>query len=284
MSELMGFLYAIVSIVMWGSYLVPFKKIKSDVSYSQFLMCLGVSITAFTVSILIGTPLNIGIWGIIGGIIWTIGNYLSLLAVKEIGISRAFPLWAINLLVAFAWGVLFFKELTSSMTIILGLIGTVCIFIGCFIIGRIRKSKEKPTIRGVMFALTAGLFFGSGGYPLLISNLGAKQFYFQMSVGILITSFILFLLKVRIPKKPQLLEGLSSGLMWSIANFFALHTFLILGISRGVPITQICALVGALWGIFYFKEFTKRKQVIRIIMSAIIIIIGAFFIGFARPQ
>jgi len=282
MSELIGFLYGIVAIVMWGSYLVPFKKIKADVNYSQFLMCIGISITAFIVSIIIKTPLSIGLWGIIGGLMWVVGNYLSLIAVKEIGISRAFPLWIINVLVSFAWGVIYFKELTTFMNIIFGLIGAVCIFIGCFTIGRIRKSREKSTKKGVALALTAGLLFGSGGVPLLMSNLPAEQFYFQMSIGVLLTSLIIFLLKIRIPSKPQLVEGFSSGVIWSIANFFGLHTFIIMGISRGLPITQICALFGTVWGIFYFKEFTERKQILQIMISAIIILVGAVFIGLAR--
>lgn len=278
----MGFLYGVIAIVLWGSYLVPFKKIKADVNYSQFLMCSGIFILAFIVSIVLNTPLSIGFWGIFGGFVWTVGNYLSLIAVKEIGISRAFPIWIINVLISFAWGVIFFKELTTLMGIVFGLIGAVLIFAGCFSIGGIRKSEEKSTKKGILLALIAGLIFGSGGVPVLLANLSAEQFFFQMSVGILLTSFILFIFKVRIPSKLQILKGLSSGVIWSIANFFGLHTFLILGIARGMPITQVCALIATVWGIFYFKEFTKRKQIIQIIMSAIIIITGVLFIGLAR--
>jgi len=281
MSELIGFIYAIIAAIFWGSYLVPYKKMKVSVYYSQFLMCLGIFLSTLVVSILFNFSLTLSIAGLAAGLIWVIGNLSSLLAIEKIGISRAFPIWISNTLVMFTWGVVLFKELTTLTGFLLGFIGVLLVFIGCVLIGRTRKEKEKSTKKGIIFALIAAVLFGSVFVPLKLSGIGGNEFYFQMSVGIILFSFVIFLLKIKIPSKLQIVEGLSSGMFWSLANYFGIHANLILGLSRGGPLTQICALIGTAWGLFYFKEFKKRRQIVQIIISTVIVLAGAFLIGLA---
>jgi glucose uptake protein len=281
MSELIGFVYAIIAAIVWGTHLVPFKKMKADIYYSQFLICSGIFISTFVISIFLGFPLSLSIPGLVAGIIWVFGNLASLLAIREIGISRAFPVWISNTLVMFTWGVVLFKELTTSSSLILGLLGVLLIFIGCFLVGITKKEKEKSTKKGIILALIAALLFGSTFVPFKLTKMSGGQFFFQMSVGIMITSALIFVLKMKIPKNLQIMEGLSTGFMWTVANLFAINANIILGLSRGGPLTQTAALIGALWGLFYFKEFTKKKQVVQIIVSCIIVVTGAILIGLA---
>jgi glucose uptake protein GlcU len=181
----------------------------------------------------------------------------------------------------FTWGVVLFKELTSLMNILIGLSGVLLIFIGCVLVGTTKKEKEKSTKKGIILALIAALLFGSTFVPFKLTRMSGEQFFFQMSIGIMITSTIIFALKMKIPKNLQIMEGFSTGFLWTVANLFGIYANIILGLSRGGPITQTAALIGALWGLFYFKEFKEKKQIIQIIVSSIIVVAGAILIGLA---
>jgi glucose uptake protein len=281
MSESIGFIYALIAAMVWGVHLVPFKKMKANVYYSQFLMCLGIFISTMFISIIFKFPFSLSILGLVAGVIWSFGNIASLSAVNEIGLSRAFPIWISNTLITFTWGVVIFKELTSPLSIIIGLSGVLLIFIGCFLVGTTKKKKEKSTSKGIILALIAAVLFGSTFVPLKLSGMSGEEFFFQMAIGIMITSTLIFIFKKNIPKDLQINKGLLTGTLWSIANLFAIYANIILGLSRGGPLTQTAALIGALWGLFYFKEFTEKKQVIQIIVSSIIVVTGAILIGLA---
>jgi len=283
MSELIGFVYALTAAIIWGVYLVPFKKMKADIYYSQFLMCLGIFISTFLISIFFNFPLSLSIFGLISGIMWTFGNLSALLAINEIGISRAFPIWISNTLIMFAWGVVLFRELTNLVNIFFGLLGVLLIFTGCILVGTTKKEKEKSTTtkKGILFALIAAVIFGSGFVPLKLSGISGEEFFFQMAIGIMITSTLIFIMRMKIPKDLQMTKGLLTGFLWTIANLFAIYATLLLGLSRGGPITQIAGLIGALWGLFYFKEFKKKKQIIQIIISSIIVVTGTILLSLA---
>lgn len=281
MSESIGFIYAFIAALIWGVHLVPFKKMKANVYYSQFLMCLGIFISTILISVFFNFPISLSIPGLVAGIIWSFGNLSALSAIKEIGISRAFPIWISNTLIMFTWGVVLFKELTGLMNIILGLSGVSLIFVGCVFVGTTKKKKEKSTKKGIILALIAAVLFGSTFVPLKLTGMKGEEFFFQMSTGIMITSTFIFILKIDIPKNLQVKNGFLTGFLWTIANLFGIYANILLGLSRGGPITQTAALIGALWGLFYFKEFKEKKQVIQIIVSSIIVVTGAILIGLA---
>jgi len=281
MFELIGFVYAFISIITWGTFLVPFKKIKADIYYSQFLMCLGIFIPSMIISLLLNFPLNLTFLGLLPGVIWTIGNFLCLLAIEDIGISRANPLWMLNILVGSAFGIVLFRELTGFMSIVFGLVGVLCIFTGCVLIGRTKKEVEKSRRRGIIFAVVAGIFFGTTYVPLKITGMTGNEYFFQMTIGIILTSIVIFLLKRSVPKNLQIKKGLASGTLWAIGNLFGVYTVAMLGMSRGYPLAQLAVLISTAWGLFYFKEFTQKKQRIRIMISTLIILVGALFIGLA---
>lgn len=280
MFEFLPYVYLFAVIFLWGTYVVPFKKMRADASYTQFLMCSGILIIAILVSFLFGFSFNISVFGLVSGFMWAIGNLFSLLAIKEIGISRAFPIWISNILVAYAWGVLLFSEITG-FGIIIGIVGTLLVFTGSVFITRTKKPKEASLTKGVIFALLTGVLFGTYMVPFKLSGINPGNFYFQISVGIFITSLVIFLLKRKVPQDMQFKNGLLSGILWGIANLFGLYLIIFFGIAKTGPLTQTCVIVGTLWGLFYFKEFKERGKMFRIIMSTLIILAGALLVGLA---
>jgi glucose uptake protein GlcU len=276
-----GFLAAAGSALAWGSYIVPFKKSpSSNIALFQTMMTIGVFLFALIVSPLIGYPLSLNIYGIAGGILWGIGNMLSLKAVSELGISLAMPVWvSVVVIGSFLYGILLFHELPSG--ILLGLFGVVFIIFGVIFIGTTGKSERKNIRQGITAAVIAGICFASQLVPLKIAKLTSAEFFFPMSVGILLfgVGFALYK-KVKFTNE-AIGKSLLCGGMWSVGNLLSIIAVSILGLAKGLPLTQSAVLIAVLWGLFYFKEITKSSEVKKVIVGSIILLSGVIILGLA---
>jgi glucose uptake protein len=274
------YLYLLGSIILWGSYLVPVKKMKADVRYSQFVICSGIMITTFLLSLFMGFGMEVTWFGLASGMMWGLGNFFSLLAIERIGISRAFPLWISSVLVAYAWGVLLFSEITG-VGIATGLLGALMVMIGSVVITKTGKQNEKLILTGVLFAFITAFLFGTQFVPYKLSGISPGDYLFQMSLGIFVASLAIFLTKIKVPKDRQLKEGVLGGILWSAANFLGIYVVDFFGIAKSSPLTQSCVIIGVLWGLFYFREFDGRKAALRIIMGTLVILAGVLLVGVA---
>jgi len=137
MFEAVGFTGALLSIIFWGTYFVPMKKIKYfDPFYYQFLMCISIFLTGIFLSVLFHAMV-ISIYGIISGIIWTIGNTFSIFAVRYSGLAKSSPVWMSTVvLVSFAWGVIYFRE---NLNLNYSIFGILLMIIGIFLISYITQ-------------------------------------------------------------------------------------------------------------------------------------------------
>src|SRR6476646_2765686 len=54
------------------------------------------------------------IWALLAGCLWAVANTLTIFAIRDIGLSIAFPLWNSNSLLGILWGVVFFGELRQA--------------------------------------------------------------------------------------------------------------------------------------------------------------------------
>src|ERR1700757_5152005 len=51
------------------------------------------------------------IWAVLAGCLWAVANTMTIFAIRDIGLSIAFPLWNSNSLIGIIWGFLLFNEL-----------------------------------------------------------------------------------------------------------------------------------------------------------------------------
>ena len=81
-----------------------------------------------------------------------------------------------------------------------------------------------------------------------------------------------------------LMPGLCSGCLWAVANVLSVQATMHLGQAIAFPLTQLCIIVCALWGILYFQEM--HMQGMRLMMlfccSCIIVLLGAFGLSYAK--
>ncbi|PYX23406.1 MAG: hypothetical protein DMG82_11550 [Acidobacteria bacterium] len=83
------------------------------------------------------------IWAVIAGCLWSVANTLTIFAIRDLGLSIAFPLWNTNALIGILWGVLFFGELKNAGRVrwaaVLG--GAALMFAGGVILARVSASQ-----------------------------------------------------------------------------------------------------------------------------------------------
>lgn len=283
MFEAVGFTGALLSIIFWGTYFVPMKKIKYfDPFYYQFLMCISIFLTGIFLSVLFHAMV-ISIYGIISGIIWTIGNTFSIFAVRYSGLAKSSPVWMSTVvLVSFAWGVIYFRE---NLNLNYSIFGILLMIIGIFLISYItpvsNHFNKSYSIRGMIFAIIAGIIFGSQLVPLKLSKSAAISYIMPMSFGILIGGLMISLLKKPKIAKGMVLSGSLSGIMWEIANIGSFFAVTNLGLAVGQPLTQMALFISVLWGILYFKEIRDKNKIFKLIAASILLFVGSILLSFA---
>ncbi|HET9445901.1 MAG TPA: hypothetical protein VFO35_06565, partial [Steroidobacteraceae bacterium] len=99
-----------------GSAEAPTKLV--TIGFSPFLislgMVMGVFVARWTVPVVLkGTGYvwqdlrekpHLIVWGVVAGMLWAVANTLTVFAIRNVGLSIAFPLWNINSLVGVFWG------------------------------------------------------------------------------------------------------------------------------------------------------------------------------------
>src|SRR4030081_3374613 len=105
------------------------------------------------------------IWGVLAGCLWAVANTMTVFAIRDIGLSIAFPLWNANSLLGILWGFLFFNELRQAgWRRWLGVLGGALVMcVGATLLA-IASSTEGPaahSLRGVWAALGAGVLWGT---------------------------------------------------------------------------------------------------------------------------
>src|SRR5258708_16699403 len=54
------------------------------------------------------------VWAVLAGSLWAVANTLTIFAIRDVGLSIAFPMWNTNALVGLFWGRVLFRELDGA--------------------------------------------------------------------------------------------------------------------------------------------------------------------------
>lgn len=277
--ETVGLLAALGAALAWGSYIVPFKKSpSSNLIQFQALMTVGVFLFALIVSPILGYLINFNLYGLLSGVMWASANAISLMVVSDLGISKGLPIWvSLVILTSFLWGTLVFNELAAGMLI--GLIGISSIILGVVLVSNTGNAESHKVKRGFITAVIAGIIFGSQFVPLKLGQLSPQIFFFPMSLGIMLTGlFIALILRVRWSNE-AIWASLLSGVIWNLGNLLAVIAISLIGLSKGFPLTQSSVLIAVLWGLFYFKEITGRRNMLQVLIGAVILMTGVIILS-----
>ncbi len=280
--QLVGILCGFGAGAWLGAAEAPTKLVKLGVSplVVSLLMVVGVFLARWSLPALIrGTGQiridirqapHLIVWGILAGCLWAVANTLTIFAIRDIGLSIAFPLWNINSLLGIFWGWLLFNELRDAgkfrWLTVLG--GAILMFAGATLLA-IASSAQSPAehpMRGILAALAAGVLWGTMYVPYRkayltgMNPLSFIAFFTIGELGMMLTLAVVYgggpdaLFHQLELAKPVLFWLMLGGFVWVIGDLFQQYAAKYIGISRGIPLSNTNQLWGLLWGILVFGE------------------------------
>lgn len=245
-------------------------------------MVLGVFIARWTVPMLlkgagyvfmdVREKKHLIVWGLLAGMLWAVANTLTVFAIRDVGLSIAFPLWNVNSIIGLFWGWLLFNELRGGAArqrrLVLG--GAIAILVGACLTAHasLSHSGEEHTaaIRGIMAASGAALLWGTMYVPYrkaYLSGMNPLSFVTIFTFGELGTTFALGavyhdgfggLASQLVLARPVMFWLFLGGFCWVLGDLFQHYAAKYVGIARGIPLSNTNQLWGLAWGALVYGE------------------------------
>src|ERR1700719_3504375 len=238
------------------------------------------------------------VWALLAGSMWAVANTLTIFAIRDIGLSIAFPLWNSNSLLGIFWGFVFFRELRQAgwrrWTGVLG--GALIMGAGATLLA-MASSTQAPaghSMRGVWAALGAGTLWGTMYIPYRKAYLSGMNplsfitFFTFGELGMMAALAIGYLgltplWQQLIRAKDVLFWLMLGGFIWVIGDVFQQYAAKYVGISRGIPLSNTNQLWGLLWGIFVFGELrgSGASTYLQVVGGSLLMMLGVGAIAFS---
>ena len=303
--QILGVFCGLAAAVWLAAAEAPSKLVTASVSpfVISFMMVLGAFVSRWSLPALIrGTSdvlvdtrkvPHLIVWGVMAGCLWAVGNTLSILAVRDVGLSIAFPLWNCNSLIGIFWGIVLFRELRrapwSRKAAVV--VGAIVISAGAIVLSLAsgaQSSSTNPT-RGLWSAIGAGVVWGSMYIPYrkaYVTGMNPLTFLTYFTVGELGTMTaisVAFLGGVGpfwhelVINEHILFWPFLGGLMWVVGDLFQNYATKYVGISRGIPLSNTNQIWGLLWAILVFGELQGQGTgvYLKVIGGSVLMAIGA---------
>jgi drug/metabolite transporter (DMT)-like permease len=237
------------------------------------------------------------VWAILAGCLWAVANTLTIFAVRNVGLSIAFPLWNSNSLLGILWGVLFFQELRGAdwrrWTGVIG--GALLMFVGATALALASAAQvpARDALRGVVAALSAGVLWGTMYIPYRkayltgMSPLSFITFFTVGELGMMIVLALTYsggitpLLQQLSGARHVLFWLLAGGFVWVVGDLFQQYAVKYAGITRGIPLSNTNQLWGLLWGVLVFGELRDAPHSVlaQVVGGSVVMALGAGLIA-----
>src|SRR6201984_1508290 len=124
--QLLGILSGFTAGAWLGAAEAPPKLVSIGLSpmVVSLIMVVGVFLARWSVpALILGTSSvradvrrapHLLILAILAGCLWAVANTMTIFAIRDVGLSIAFPLWNSNSLLGILWGFIFFNELRQA--------------------------------------------------------------------------------------------------------------------------------------------------------------------------
>jgi len=285
-------LMMITSAICWGSWANTYKGVKNyrfelfywDYAIGIFLVSLILALTmgstghdasTFMNNVKSADATNI-VSTMIGGAIFNLANLLLVAAIDMAGLAVAFPV-AIG--IALVVGVVLSYSLQPNGNPLFLALGVACALIAVVLDGKAygslagtgRSVSRKSIVTCVVSGVLMGLWNPFVAYGATRGNaLSPYSSVVFLTLGALLSCFVwnLYFMKKPLVGEPVgfggffsaapsgHLLGLLGGAIWGVGTVFNVVAGKATGFAISYAIGQSAPMVGALWGIFAWKEFT----------------------------
>ena len=238
---------------------------------------------------------------IIGGIIFNLSNILLVAAISIAGLAIAFP---VGVGLAMVLGVLINFIATPKGDPVLLFIGVgivvVAIILDAVAYRRLKKGDKKTPMRGIIISIVAG-FLMAWFFRFVAKGIAADlEFpepgkltpyaaFFFFVIGMVISNFVFntYLMKKPIEGSPvnfkqyftgnfrSHLSGIIGGMIWALGTALSLIAAGKAGYAISFGLGQGATMVGALWGVFIWKEFKGASKSVNALLFLMFVLFTA---------
>ena len=302
-------MFTVVAMICWGSWANTQKIAEKSWRFELFYwdLVLGLLFAALLAAYTLGSMGSLGrtfhedlagadinsiLFAFTGGVLWNIGNILLVAAIAVAGMSVAFPIgggiaWILGIIINYILVVLAGKVPTNKPFVLWA--GVVIIVVAIVLSGkafkRVASVQKKPSAKGIMLSLVAGVFiaffygfvvksldgqFVSGG----TGNLTPFTAIVFFTIGVFVSTILINPIFMRYPIQGnpvkmnlywkgsfrEHISGFLGGVIWMlgmVVSFMATgaaNPAIAYALSNGAPVIAI------LWGLFVWKEFAKAPK------------------------
>src|SRR6059058_1639630 len=311
--QLLGILSGFTAGAWLGAAEAPTKLVSIGISPMaiSLIMVIGVFLARWSLpALILGTSSvradvrrapHLIIWAVLAGCLWAVANTLTIFAIRDIGLSIAFPLWNSNSLLGIFWGFLFFNELRQAgwrrWTAVLGGALVMCVGAALLAIASSTQGPAGHSLRGVWAALGAGVLWGTMYIPYRkayltgMNPLSFVTFFTFGEVGMMSALAVDY--TGLTPLWQELLGAcgvifwlMLGGFIWVIGDLFQQYAAKYVGISRGIPLSNSNQLWGLLWGIFVFGELHGRSSstYAQVVGGSLLMMLGVGAVAFSSAS
>jgi drug/metabolite transporter (DMT)-like permease len=301
--QLLGIFSGFTAGAWLGAAEAPMKLVSIGISpvVISLIMVTGVFLARWSLpALLLGTSSvradvrrapHLILWALLAGCLWAVANTLTIFAIRDVGLSIAFPLWNSNSLIGILWGFLFFNELRHAgwqrWAGVLGGSAVLCFGGAMLAIASAAQNGSGHAMSGVWAALGAGVLWGTMYIPYrkaYLTGMNPLSFVTFFTFGELgMMSALALACSGAAPLWRELQEARSviiwlmlGGFVWVIGDLFQQYAAKYVGISRGIPIANTNQLWGLLWGILVFGELHGKSHstYLQVIGGSLLMILG----------
>jgi drug/metabolite transporter (DMT)-like permease len=275
----------------------------------SFVMVMGVFVARWSLPALLRGTANVGVdvrraphlvvWALLAGCLWAVANTLTIFAIRDIGLSIAFPLWNTNSLMGILWGAVLFNELHGAgRARWLGVAGGATVMFGGALLLALASPAQAPlgsATSGIAAALGAGVLWGTMYIPYrkaYLTGMNPFSFVTFFTVGELAMMTALALVYLGGPAgawhelaraREVLFWLLLGGFVWVVGDLFQQFAAKYVGIGRGIPLSNTNQLWGLLWGVLVFGELAGAGPGVtaQVVGGSLIMALGAGAIALA---
>ncbi len=309
----LGVICGLAAGVWLGAAEAPTKLVNSGLSPFAISLCMvaGVFTARWTIPTMLKGTRNVFadlaankhllVTAVLAGMLWAVANTLTVFAIRDVGLTIAFPIWNTNSLIGILWGRLLFGELkgASGKNIAKVLLGALAIIAAAIMLGFSTVHGDSHgsghALNGVLAAAGASLLWGTMYIPYrkaYISGMNPLSFVTAFTVGELGTMFALVLAldggtKAAVFHSPEIRPMLFwlflGGFVWVIGDLFQQFATKYLGIGRGIPLSNTNQIWGVAWGALVFGELAHAdlSHQLLVVAGSVVMILGALAVGTA---
>lgn len=246
-------------------------------------------------------------FGLLGGVVWNLGNLLLVAAIAVAGLAVGFPIgggiaWLGGTILGYVIEIATRGESSSNPYLLfIGMaLAVTAIYLSMISYKRLTAYQKKPSFKGIILSVLAGLFiapfytitmygmdpaFGLSGAGTLSPYSGAVFF----ALGAFLSTFIFnpFFMARPVQGEPVKMSayfkgslkshwwGILGGSIWMlgmVVSFMSSGE----GSTIAYALSNAAPVVAILWGVFVWKEFKEAPKGTSVILTAMFVL---FLIG-----